>query len=488
MASGGNQRVTYLSPVPGLLYWACGLLLLVPIWLPTYLPTEDGPAHLYWIEVYRALGDPSNPLNHFFIRNVHWSTPFELLQFGVQYGLAAVLEPHLAQKVLATLVVLSWVGAIYFLSISLRGHLTLGAFAALLLIHSSWFYGGFFAFMGAMPIVIVTLGLLARTSRRHDTRPVLPYVTIALLGVASYFAHVFVAALFVLLCGLWLVVMERGMWFRRAAVTLAALPTAALIGWYLLRGTVGGGVVQWEPLSMTGARFFGLAFFRGLGAPELRFWIALACMEMLLGVLCWTAVRAVRAGDEEARSPATRFVLVLALVSAVLFFASPEHVGKAGNFNGRIQFAMWAWLLPALPLRLPPRLRPVVLGGVCALLAWQIAEFSARALRFDRDYAAVVASAQRIPSGTTLWSVLKYTNARYEGSFIRILAHTPEDIAFRRQGILLNSFFPPLGFYWVAPRPGHPAVPSLLLDIQQHPGRRPSLVLTPRPQRASRPQ
>ncbi len=482
MALRANERLTYPSPVPGLLYWTCGLLLLVPLWLSAYLPTEDGPAHLYWIEVYRALGDPSNPMNHFFIRNINWSTPFELVLFGLQYGLAAFLDPHVAQKVLVTTVVLTWVGAIHFLSISLRGHLTLGAFAALLLIHSAWLYGGFFAFMGAMPVVIVTLGLLARTSRRPDARPVLPYVAIGLLGVFAYFAHVFVAGLFVLLCGLWFLFAERGMGFRRAAVALATLPTAALSGWYLYRGTFGSGSTGWEPLSITAARFFGLAFFRGLGAPELRFWVALSLMELLLGVLCWTAVQAFRTGDEEARSPAIRFVFLLAVIFAVLFFGAPEHVGMAGNFNGRLQYAMWAWLLPALPLRLPPALRPLVLGAVCVLLAWQVTEFSLRALRFNRDYAAVIAEADAISQGTTLKSVSQYKDARYEGSFIRVFAHTPEDIAYRRRAILLNSFFSRLDFYWVIPRSGPQAAARLLLDIRQRPGRRPSLVLMPNPQ------
>jgi hypothetical protein len=354
-----------------------------------------------------------------------------------------------------------------------------GAFAALLLIHSAWLYGGFFAFLGAMPLLLVTLGLLARSYRRHEPRPIVPFALVALLGVVAYFAHVFVAALFVLLCGLWLLVVERDSSFRKASLALATLPTAALIGWYLLHGTVGGGVVRWEPLSISAARFFGLAFFRGLGAPELRFWVALAVMELVLGVLCWTAARAVFRGDEEARSSSLGFVLILALVTAVLFFASPEHVGKAGNFNGRIQFAMWAWLLPALPLRLSPRMRPLLIGAVCALLVWQVTEFSARTLRFNRDYAAMIARSETISPGTTLWSAFPYTNARYERSFIRILAHTPEDLAFRRRAVLLNSFFPPLGFYWIAPRSGRPATPDLVLDILQQPGRKLALVLTP---------
>ena len=75
------------------------------------------------------------------------------------------------------------------------------------------------------------------------------------------------------------------------------------------------------------------------------------------------------------------------------------------------------------------------------------------------------ATAEAIPARSSIRSVLPYEDARYEGSFIRILAHLPEDIAFRRQAVLVDSYFPSTAFYWVRPKPGAPTRPDLLLSF-----------------------
>ena len=198
----------YRTDVPGTVapswYWAWGIVLLLPVWLPQYLPTEDGLAHLYWIEVYRSLGSPDSIYTPFFVRNLIWDAPYHILHFGLQYGLASILEPHLAQRIVISLAILSWVAAIHFLARAVSRDVTLGAFATLLLIHSSWLYNGFFAFMGAMPLVLVALGLLTRLTTSTRSNAVGPYLAIGLLGIVAHYAHFFVGALFLMLGAAWL--------------------------------------------------------------------------------------------------------------------------------------------------------------------------------------------------------------------------------------------------------------------------------------------
>ncbi len=296
--------------IPAALYWAWSVLLLLPVWLPAYLPTEDGLAHLYWVEVYRDLGNPGSPLAQFYLRHIVWDAPHHLLHFGLQYALAAVLEPHLAQKLVVSTVILSWCGAIWFLSRTMTGGLSLGALTALLLIHSSWLYNGFFAFMGAIPIVLVILGILVRLtdgSIRGD-RPG-PYLLIGLLGLLAHYAHFFVGALFLMLGFLWLVFPWRPIRFRRANLALAILPTAALATWYLARGSLGAGGMRWESPIRVMARFFGLAFFRGFAAATPSFWVALAGFCVVVAFLCW---RGVRDQPFHALHQTRQFVLLLA--------------------------------------------------------------------------------------------------------------------------------------------------------------------------------
>jgi hypothetical protein len=48
-----------------------------------------------------------------------------------------------------------------------------------------------------------------------------------------------------------------------------------------------------------------------------------------------------------------------------------------------------------------------------------------------------------------------------------VLATVPEDIAFRRRAILLNSFFTDRPYYWVRPRPGPPPRPEFRIDLER---------------------
>ena len=215
---------------------------------------------------------------------------------------------------------------------------------------------------------------------------------------------------------------------------------------------------------MVAARFFGLAFFRGLGSPTPSFWIALAAFWVVLASLCWVAFRAESLREAP---PARRFVVLFAGVLLAVYFISPAAVGEAWPFHARIHFGALALLLPCLPARLSSRARYVLMGLVSALLAWQVVTFSSREMRFGEDYNAMLRRAEAIPAGATISSSLLYGNARWEGSFIHVLATLPEDIAYRRHAIMLNSFFPDRPYYWVRPRSGSTPNPDFHFDLKR---------------------
>lgn len=478
MTVGGGKSTPSASetlPVPARLYWVWSVLLLLPVWLPAYLPTEDGLAHLYWVEVYRDLGNPGSPLAQLYLRHVMWDAPHQLLHFGLQYALAAVFEPHFAQKLVVSSVILSWSGAIWFLSRTMTGGVSLGALTALLLIHSSWLYNGFFAFMGAIPIVLVAFGVLAKLtdgSARGD-RPG-PYILVALLGLLAHYAHFFVGALFLMLGLLWLVFPWRPARLRKTYLALALLPTGMLAAWYLARGTLGVGGVRWEPFIRVLARFFGFAFFRGFATPTPSFFVALAAFGGVVAFLCWRGVR----GQPLRTLPQNyQFVLLLASLLTVAYFFAPAAIGEAWPFHARLHYAALAWLLPTLRSRVFRGERLAILTVVSLLLGWQVTTFSARGMRFSNQYEAVLRQAEAIPAGSTLVSSLEYESARYEGSFVRVLAALPEDVAERRKAVLLNSFFPAHPYYWVLPRSEKTGTPDFHIDVGLDPRGRLELLL-----------
>lgn len=479
-ADSGAEQVA-ADGVSPYLYWGFGGLLLLPLWIPAHFATEDGYPHLYWVEVYRALGNPDHALNALFVRNVSWDAPHHLVYFGMQYALGSVLGPHLAQKVIVSLIIVSWVGAIHLLARSISGRLTLGAFAALLLVHSSWLYNGFFAFMGAMPLALVVLAMLARlgvTGEGDRGGPVHGYLGLGLLGLGAHYAHFFVGALILGIVALYLVFPWGRLPGRRAYLVSAMLPTAALAGWYLTRGGLGTGGLKWESVLRVLARFFGFGFFRGLAAPTPSFWLALAAFAGAVAYLCWTGVRAEPLASS---SPIRKFVLLLALLLSVAYFFAPAAVGEAWPFHARLQYAALACLLPILRPRVSRRARAVLLIVVSLLLGWQVLTFTGRQLRFSREYVEVLRQAAAIPRGAMLASSLQYGNARYDGSFVRVLAGVPEDIAYRRHAALVSSFFPARPYYWIRPKPGAAPAPELRIGLEQSRDRGLTLLVEPTP-------
>jgi hypothetical protein len=458
------------------LFWAFGIALLIPVWIGAHFPTEDGFAHLAWTEVYRSLAAPDSPWTPFYTRSAQWNTP-NLSYFLLQYTLGAVIEPHVAQRLIITALILSWVGAIHALSVQLTRTISLGAFASLLLIHNSWLYGGYLSFLLSVPPLILALALVVQLVRATDSPKLSLYIVVGTLGIMAYYCHLVASGTFLLLLALACLTLVRGQPRRAAGLALAGLPSVLLVLSYLAADSLGAGGVRWEPPVKTIARFVGLAFFRGFAAPAPGFWLALGLFGAAIAAICLDVARAFA----QRRVPAVgRFVLVLAAAFAVLYVVSPEGVGDGYNLKGRFQLILWAWLLPSLPYALSRRSRVVIAAGVTLLLAWQIADFSSSVRRFNTEYDALVAQARTIPAGSTIAWELDYDHAGFERSFIRVLAHAPEDLAYHCGCILIAGYHPSTPFYWVSTRSSDTQQAQYRLQIRQLPGSPVTLTLVSR--------
>jgi hypothetical protein len=464
-----GSRATEVAPW---LFWACGLALVLPVWMGAQFPSEDGLAHLAWTEVYRALGAADSAWRSFYERGARWNTP-NLSYFGLQYALGAVVAPYVAQRLIVSALILLWVASAYALSVALTGRISIGAFVSLLLVHNSWLYGGYFSFLFGVPPLLLSLALVIRIAdpstlidRRH-------YVALAVLGVFAYYSHVVTAATCLMLLVIAVAFLRRSP--RRAVgVAIAAAPVALLLASYLIADSLGAGGMRWEPVTKTVARFVGLAFFRGFAAPSALFWLALATFAAIVFVLCLDAVRAHWRRrpdpDLDRLSVATPLIATLVACLAVLYVVSPDGVGDGYNLKGRFQLVMWAWLLPALAYRGRLPSPAVLVAATAALLGWQVASFGARTHRFNASYDMALARAPSIPPGSTLERTLDYDHASFDKSFIKVLAHAPEDFAYRRGCVLLAGYHPSTAFYWVRTLAQASARPAYRLQIRQMPG------------------
>jgi len=301
-------------------------------------PSEDGLAHVAWTEVYRALGAADSVWRQFYERGAQWNTP-NLSYFGLQYALGAVVSPYVAQQLIVSALVVLWVASTYALSRALTGRISIGAFASLLLVHSSWLYGGYFSFLFGVPPLLLSLALVVRIVDPSTPAGRRDFVALAVLGVLAYYSHIVDAATFLMLLFITAAFLRRSP--RRAVgVGIAAAPVALLFASYLLADSLGAGGLRWEPAGKTIARFVGLAFFRGFAAPSVLFWIALPAFAAIVFVLCLDTARTYWRRDPEPDpdhdrlSVAAPLIFTLVACLAVLYFVSPDGIGFCAETLG----------------------------------------------------------------------------------------------------------------------------------------------------------
>jgi len=437
-------------------------------------PSEDGLAHVAWTEVFRALGAADSAWRTFYERGAHWNTP-NLSYFSLQYALAAVVSPYVAQQLIVSALIAAWVASTYALSVSLTGRITIGAFVSLLLIHSSWLYGGYFSFLFGVPPLLLSLALVIRIVDPSTIVGRRDFAALAVLGALAYYSHIVAAATFLMLLFITLAFLRESP--RRAAgIAIAAAPVAFLFASYLLTDSLGAGGMRWEPLGKTIARFVGLAFFRGFAASSMLFWLALATFAAIVFLLCLDLVRSYRRRDPETGpghgrlSAAAPLLFTLVACLAVLYVVSPDGIGDGYNLKARFQLVIWAWLLPALMYRGRVPSPTVLVAATVALLAWQVATFAERTVRFNAAYEVARVRAPSVPPGSTLERTLDYDHASFDGSFVKVLAHAPEDFAYRCGCVLLDGYHPSTAFYWVRTVARAPTRPAYRLQIRQMPG------------------
>jgi hypothetical protein len=471
---GGASAGSRTTDVAPWLFWTCGLALVLPVWMGGQFPSEDGLAHLAWTEVYRALGATDSVWRQFYERGAQWNTP-NLSYFGLQYALGAVVSPYIAQQLIVSALIVLWVASTYALSVALTGRISIGAFVSLLLVHSSWLYGGYFSFLFGVPPLLLSLAVVIRIIDPSTRVGRGDFTALAGLGVLAYYSHLVAAATFLMLLFITALFLRRSP--RRAlGVGIAAAPVVLLFASYLLADSLGAGGMRWEPVDRTIARFVGLAFFRGFAVPSVLFWLALATFAAIVFVLCLDTVRTYRRRDREPDpnrdrlSVAAPLIFTLVACLAVLYVVSPDGIGNGYNLKGRFELVMWAWLLPALVYRGRLPSPPVLVAATVALVAWQIATFAEHIYRFNAAYELARVRTSSVPPGSTLERTLDYDHAAFDGSFIKVLAHAPEDFAYRCGCVLLDGYHPSTPFYWIRTLAQTKTRPAYRLQIQQMPG------------------
>jgi hypothetical protein len=317
-----------------LVFWLLVGLHLVPVWAFHYVPTQDGPTHLFSSLILKDHGLACTRYDQFFVVRSdplpNWVA--HLLLAGLMY----VFPPLVAEKVLVSFYILGFAWAARYFLTSLGGAGNLLAAAGLLFVFNRCFWLGFYNFCLGMVLYWAVLGYVVRRQERLGWREGLLLVPVLLL---AYFIHLFV---FLLTAGsaAWIAMTARsGRWRRLGWVLAAALPAGALTLHFLAGtgffGSPGATRLGGEPL----------AWLRGESSLE-RLGLELLSIQwqlfypqaggVPLGVFVWlffALVALVALGIKGTPRDAERThrrvwpVAVLGVMFFLLYILLPDHLG-----------------------------------------------------------------------------------------------------------------------------------------------------------------
>ncbi len=380
-----------------LLFWTLLVLHLLPIWIFSYTPTQDGPGHQAVTAILRQYDLPgAGLLRQYYLPNRE-ALPNWLIFFLMGRVLGFLTVPMAEKAVLTAYVLLLPLSARYALrAIDPRsGFLAVLAFP---FVYNYLFNMGFFNFCWSLAAFLFTAGFWLRYAGRMGPGRT---VILALLVLWVYFCHpvtlVVTVATLLTLAG-WRVFLELpalGAGLRRwlLAPALACVPSLVLMAAFVSRRT--GARIAMLPLWVKVKHLAGLYSLASLSVWTIPLAIALALLFYGIAALCLRARRGLplQTGDG---------LLLATGVLAVAFFAAPSQLAGGGFINHRlVLFPFLALILWFGTFEHPVRRRvwiQAVAAGIAlaflGLFAWKYAEI-------DQDLAEITATGAAIPTDHT---------------------------------------------------------------------------------------
>ncbi|WP_013324073.1 hypothetical protein [Gloeothece verrucosa] len=183
---GQKARQWCIKP-ENILFLALIIISLLPLWLFTYFPSQDGPRHLEIAKIIREYHLASNSkFREYYLINSTLSPNWFI--YLILLGLMNFFPPLLAEKILLS-------GYVILFPISLRYALSgiskksvFLSFLAFPLIYNWALHKGFYNFSYSLPIFFFVLGYWLKYQNRFTP----PKILILTLGIVLlYFAHLF---------------------------------------------------------------------------------------------------------------------------------------------------------------------------------------------------------------------------------------------------------------------------------------------------------
>ncbi len=456
------------SPERGpFLYGAAFLLHLALLWSLPFIPSQDGPSHLYNALIIRDLLHGGRAYGAFF--NLHLSLTPNLGAVVPLYGLTAVLSPLAAEKAFLTVVMALLVGVMPRLARMVGGQPYPGSFVVFSLLFSALVLQGFYSFVLGLALCLWAMWLHWRMRDRSlwqqwvvSTCSALCLLFCHLLPFACYLLAVAVATLLPTPSGRPLA--------GRVRTTALYLVVPGLIlaayAWSLATATPS---VPYAPFPATPSLLSGLdwplnvvalVYLATLGQP------ALALVQVATGwstgvVLAWLFLRpgtrlSSRWPDpgsnvREDAVAARRWLVVVSALMVVGMLVVPDAVGELAFIKLRFPSMVCLLMVPLACCVTPlPALRRAVLAVSligAAVNGWYVE-------RYARQIQTFVTAGPQIDVRGRF--VAGYLGIQPEG-LSNVLLHATSYYCALRECVDLGNYQAFLGHFFVAFK-SHPAL------------------------------
>src|SRR5438105_8416651 len=220
------------------LYVAVAIVTVLPIWSVRYLPTVDGPSHVYnsWI-LHELIRGVQGPIAEWF--RIDWRPNPNWIGHAVMSLLMFAVSPIIAEKLFVTAIVVFFLYAIWrFTAVVDEGN-RIFAFLAVPFAYNLLLQNGFYNFCAGASLYFL---IVAVWWKRHDRPDARTIAIVAALLLLCYFSHAMPVMLAMGSIGLlWLITLRGRRLLVYARHFIAFVPVVPLLVWF---GPVGGGYLK----------------------------------------------------------------------------------------------------------------------------------------------------------------------------------------------------------------------------------------------------
>ena len=303
---------------------------LLPIWLFSYFPTQDGVSHVYNSQILTEYNNPEYPFRDYY--EINWYPfPNWLSHFSLAV-LMFIFPSLIAEKIFLSLYVILFPLAIsYFLNSVQRERHAL-VILSFTFIYNYLFLMGFYNFAVSVPLFFLTLGYWWKHKDEMNRNRI---ILLNLLIVIIYFAHLISYAFILFSIGL-LALLHFRRDFKRILMTGCYLiPAAILLLVYLPTSDLLAGEPPEFGLERVGELFENLIGMHVLVSyTEPPSWMSgavSAFLIFLVGVTLWQN----RKGTTTAHAGQKAFFYLTGVLLG-LYFILPNSIGPGGWVNDRL--------------------------------------------------------------------------------------------------------------------------------------------------------